>query len=79
MALPEPAIVVDARGKRCPMPVIELAKRIGDVDVGSVIAVRSDDPASRSDVAAWCRMRSHDYVGETTIDSAPAYLVRRRS
>jgi TusA-related sulfurtransferase len=76
-SLPEPTVVVDARGTRCPVPVIELAKRIGDVAVGGVVAVQSDDPASRSDIPAWCRMRGHDYVGETSIDNAPAYLVRR--
>lgn len=77
MTLPEPELTVDARGKRCPIPVIELARRIPDVAPGSVIAVLSDDPASRHDVPAWCAMRGHEYVGETSVEGAPAYLVRR--
>jgi TusA-related sulfurtransferase len=70
-------LTVDARGTLCPQPIIDLARRIGDVPVGAVIALLSDDPAARSDVPAWCRMRGHDYVGERPADNATAYLVRR--
>lgn len=68
---------VDALGRACPLPVIELAKRIGEVPVGGVVAVLADDPAARLDVPAWCRMKGHEYVGEQTTDRGPAYLVRR--
>jgi cysteine desulfurase len=71
------AAVVDVRGRRCPVPVIELAKLIGDVDVGAVVAVLSDDEAARLDVPAWCGMRGHEYVGERPVDGGSAYLVRR--
>jgi TusA-related sulfurtransferase len=70
--------VVDARGRRCPLPILELARRIGEVAVGEQIAVEADDPAARPDVQAWCRMRGHDYVGEQVADDGtPRYLVRR--
>jgi TusA-related sulfurtransferase len=73
-----PAVRLDCRGRRCPLPVIELARHIGDVAVGEVVAVVADDPAARSDVPAWCRMRGHEYVGEVAEpDGVPAYLVRR--
>jgi len=75
----EVTVSIDMRGRRCPLPVIELARRINDVAVGSVVAVVADDPAARLDVPAWCRMRDQDYVGERTEpDGVPAYLVRRR-
>ena len=70
---------LDCRGARCPLPIIRLAQRIGDVAVGGVVAVIADDPAARPDVAAWCRMREQEYVGETVaVDGVPVYLVRRR-
>lgn len=75
----EPALTVDARGSLCPVPIIELARRIGDVPVGAVVAVLSDDPAAHADVPAWCRMRGHDYVGERNADTGAAYLIRRRT
>jgi TusA-related sulfurtransferase len=69
----EPDLVVDMLGRHCPLPVIELARRIADVPVGGVVAVLSDDPAAAADVPAWCRLKNHEYVGA----SADAYLVRR--
>ena len=55
---------MDALGKRCPIPVIELAKVIGDVPVGGTVTVLSDDEAARLDIPAWCEMRGQEYVGE---------------
>ena len=69
---------LDCRGMRCPLPVIRLGKAIGDVAVGETVAVIAEDPAARPDVAAWCRMRGQEYVGEATApDGVPRYVVRR--
>ncbi|MFD0314455.1 cysteine desulfurase/sulfurtransferase TusA family protein [Streptomyces flavalbus] len=73
------ALVVDSLGKRCPIPVIELAKVIGDVPVGGTVRVLSDDEAARLDIPAWCEMRGQEYVGEEPADQGVAYLVRRLS
>jgi tRNA 2-thiouridine synthesizing protein A len=73
-------ITLDQRGRRCPLPVIELARHIGDVPVGELIAVAADDPAARLDIPAWCRMRAHEYAGESAApDGVPVYSVRRRA
>ncbi|WP_030664519.1 cysteine desulfurase/sulfurtransferase TusA family protein [Streptomyces rimosus] len=70
--------VVDALGKRCPLPVIELAKVIGDVPVGATLTVLADDEAARLDIPAWCEMRGQEYVGERAAERGAAYVVRRR-
>ncbi|MFG2118482.1 cysteine desulfurase/sulfurtransferase TusA family protein [Streptomyces sp. NPDC048710] len=72
-------LVVDSLGKRCPIPVIELAKVIGDVPVGGTVRVLSDDEAARLDIPAWCEMRGQEYVGEEPAERGTAYLVRRVS
>ncbi|WP_371792486.1 cysteine desulfurase/sulfurtransferase TusA family protein [Streptomyces sp. NBC_01471] len=72
-------LVVDALGKRCPIPVIELAKVIGDVPVGGVVTVLSDDEAARLDVPAWCEMRGQAYEGAHPVDGGTAFRVRRVS
>jgi cysteine desulfurase len=75
------SLTVDALGKLCPLPVIELGKRIGDVPVGGVVRVLADDPAARLDIPAWCRMTGQDFLGTEPIgvgrESAPVYLVGR--
>jgi cysteine desulfurase len=71
-------LVLDALGKRCPLPVIELAKVIGEVPVGGTVTVLADDEAARLDIPAWCAMRDHEYLGERAAERGVAYLVRRR-
>jgi tRNA 2-thiouridine synthesizing protein A len=69
---------LDARGRRCPLPILDLARHIGDVAIGATITVEADDPAAGPDVRAWCRMRGHEYVGDgAAVDGTPAYTVRR--
>ncbi|MFJ9995634.1 cysteine desulfurase/sulfurtransferase TusA family protein [Streptomyces werraensis] len=76
---PDEALVVDALGRRCPIPVIELAKVIGDVPVGGLVRVLADDEAARLDIPAWCEMRGQEYVGEQPADRGASYVVRRLS
>lgn len=68
-------LTVDAVGRLCPVPVIELAKVIGDVPVGGTVRVLADDEAARLDIPAWCAMRGQEYAGEP---EPGVYLVRRK-
>ncbi|WP_129669180.1 sulfurtransferase TusA family protein [Phytoactinopolyspora endophytica] len=69
---------LDCRGQLCPLPVIELAKRIGDAPIGGLVRIIADDPAAATDIPAWCRMRGQEYAGPGEAEaSAPSYLVRR--
>ncbi|MEU1896541.1 cysteine desulfurase/sulfurtransferase TusA family protein [Streptomyces pristinaespiralis] len=71
------SLVLDTLGRRCPIPVIELAKVIGEVPVGNTVTVLSDDEAARLDIPAWCGMRGQEYVGERGAEAGVAYVVRR--
>ncbi|MFS8202900.1 cysteine desulfurase/sulfurtransferase TusA family protein [Streptomyces sp. CWNU-52B] len=70
-------LVVDALGKLCPIPVIELAKVITEVPLGGTVRVLADDEAARLDIPAWCEMRGQEYVGEEAAEAGTAYLIRR--
>jgi TusA-related sulfurtransferase len=72
--LPPAALVVDAVGLRCPMPVLELARRVAAAGLpdGSEVEVVSDDPAAAADVPAWAQMRGHAYVGSTAVGAVAA-------
>ena len=72
------ALELDCRGMRCPLPVIELARRVGEVGIGELVAVVTTDPAARHDVPAWCRMRGQEHAGEDrAADGATRLWVRR--
>jgi tRNA 2-thiouridine synthesizing protein A len=57
----------------CPRPVIELARRIGDLEVGADVELLADDPAAHPDLIAWCRMRGHRLVEA----DPPRFVIRR--
>ncbi|MFF5292553.1 sulfurtransferase TusA family protein [Paractinoplanes globisporus] len=69
-------ITLDCLGRKCPLPVIELAKNIRNVGVGEVVRVLADDPAAANDIPAWCRMKDQEYLGSPEKD---AFDVRRVS
>ena len=73
------ALTIDTLGRRCPIPIIELARQLPDVEVGQVVAVLSDDDAARVDIPVWCRMKRQEYVGATPAERGVAYRVRRVS
>ncbi|TAM85320.1 MAG: sulfurtransferase TusA family protein [Jatrophihabitans sp.] len=71
-------MIVDCRGRRCPLPILDLARRIGEVAVGRTLTIEADDPAAPPDVRAWCRMTGHEFVAQATAaDGAAALVVRR--
>lgn len=47
-------IQIDARGMKCPRPIIELAKARRQAQPGAFIEITADDLAFESDVRAWC-------------------------
>ena len=55
-------VLVDQQGRRCPLPVIELARAARTAPSGSRLVLLATDPATRHDVPAWCRMRGHTLI-----------------
>lgn len=67
--------VVDARGLRCPLPVIRLAQLVRDDPSVGHVTVLATDPAAAHDLPAWCRMRGHRYVGAARLSDHTAYEI----
>jgi tRNA 2-thiouridine synthesizing protein A len=47
---------VDARGMRCPAPILAIAKALKEKPDGKIFWLISDDPATEPDIQAWARM-----------------------
>jgi tRNA 2-thiouridine synthesizing protein A len=71
------ALTIDALGRKCPVPIIMLAERIREVAIGQVIEVLADDPAAKSDLPAWCALKSQEFVGTRDLEVGWAFQVRR--
>jgi TusA-related sulfurtransferase len=64
---------VDALGLPCPRPVIELARAVEDVAVGSRVVLLADDPAVAVDVPVWVRLKRHRMVGQSRATDSGAW------
>jgi tRNA 2-thiouridine synthesizing protein A len=76
---PAAALVIDALGRKCPIPIIMLAEQIRDVPLGAVVAVLADDPAAYTDIPSWCTMKAHEFAGHAELPQGGwALFIRRR-
>jgi tRNA 2-thiouridine synthesizing protein A len=75
----QPALSINALGRKCPLPIIMLAQRIGEVAIGEIVEVLADDPAAKTDVPAWCGLKSHDFAGSAGLpdEGGWSFLIRR--
>ena len=55
--------LLDARGLRCPLPVLRTRERLKRLPAGSRLDVLADDPLARLDMQAFCARDGHAYLG----------------
>ncbi len=72
----ENALVVDAKGLLCPMPIIKLSQAINLIEVGQTLELQATDPGSKHDVAAWARQTNHKLIDTKKEDKVFTYTVR---
>jgi TusA-related sulfurtransferase len=70
--------LVDARGSYCPGPLMELIRAIREGQVGDVIAVRSSDRGSRTDIPKWIEKAGHRLVGLFENDGYDEIVVEKQ-
>lgn len=56
--------IIDARGLKCPLPVLKLEKRLATAQPGTILTVLATDPMARIDIPLHCRQNGHDYALE---------------
>lgn len=55
-------VLVDAREKVCPLPILELAKALRPLASGAEVVLLATDPAVEPDVLAFCSSTGHRLV-----------------
>ena len=71
------AFVEDARGLLCPIPVINLAKRVGAVGPGQTVLLIADDPLAEQDVRLWAKGQGQEVVDVEREGNLARIRVRR--
>lgn len=50
---------IDARGLKCPLPVLKAEKRLAALPPGAEIVLLATDPMARIDIPLFCRQHGH--------------------
>ncbi|MFZ5655184.1 MAG: sulfurtransferase TusA [Pseudomonadota bacterium] len=74
---PEFVRLVDARGLRCPEPVMLLHNAIRKAAAGEVLKLVATDPSTRRDVSRFCNYLGHKLLVETVREEEFCYFIRR--
>lgn len=70
-------VTLDARGQMCPMPIVNMAKKMKEVQPGQVLEVWADDEGAHADVPAWCQKTGNTFLGEEAAQGYTRYFVRK--
>jgi tRNA 2-thiouridine synthesizing protein A len=69
---------LDARGLKCPMPIVQTAQLIKTLASGQSLEVLATDPGSVADFAAWSRTTGNQLVEQSTVDGVYRFVLRRK-
>jgi tRNA 2-thiouridine synthesizing protein A len=70
--------VVDAKGLKCPMPIVKTAQAIKTIAAGELLEVQATDPGAVKDFAAWSRSTGNDIVTSSANAGVFTFVLRRK-
>ena len=70
---------LDAKGLKCPMPVVKTSKEIKNISVGSVLEILATDPGSMADITAWAKSTGNELLEVKKDGDVFRFYVRRVS
>lgn len=59
---------VDAKGLKCPMPVIKLQQQVRQSPGKSVIQIDCTDPGAEKDIRSWVKVNKHEFLSVEQTD-----------
>ncbi len=73
----EATIVIDAKGLRCPEPLMLVRNKMMDLSSGDVVMVTATDPSTSWDFPNFCRFLNHEMVHHEQGDGEYRYWIRK--
>lgn len=70
-------VVIDGGDQSCTRLLIQLRGRLAALPAGTIVHLLASDPAAPLDLAAWCHLTGHTYLGPLPdTGGTPAYALR---
>jgi tRNA 2-thiouridine synthesizing protein A len=71
------AEILDARGLKCPLPVLKTEKRLAQLPAGAMLTVLATDPIARIDIPLYCTQQGHACEMATEGDALSFRITKR--
>lgn len=68
---------LDAKGLKCPMPVVKTSKEVKNISVGGVLEILATDPGSMADITAWTKSTGNELLKAEKDGDVFKFYVRR--
>lgn len=72
-----PVKTLDCIGLFCPIPVFNTTEAINTINIGEVLEVLTDDPASRQDIPRWAKRTGHALLKFENMGDQFRFLIKR--
>jgi tRNA 2-thiouridine synthesizing protein A len=69
--------ILDARGLKCPLPVLRARKAMKDVAVGDLLKVLATDPGAPKDFVHFCETTGHELVESSESEGVYSLVIRK--
>jgi tRNA 2-thiouridine synthesizing protein A len=70
-------ITLDARGLKCPLPVLRARKSMKEVPPGGLLKVLATDPGAPKDFVHFCETTGHELVESSESDGVYSLVIRK--
>lgn len=70
-------VIIDAKGQKCPMPVLLTSRAAKKLEPGQVMLVEATDKGSQSDIPSWARDTGNELLETSSDDGVFRYLIRK--
>lgn len=68
--------MLDARGLKCPLPVLKLEKRLAQLPAGATLTVLATDPMAKVDIPLYCTQHGHACTADSGGDAFSFAIVK---
>lgn len=70
-------IELDAKGLRCPMPIMKATKTIKEMKPGQILKITATDPGSKRDFEGWAKNGGHTLLDVKEENGVYTYMIRK--
>ncbi len=68
---------LNAEGLNCPLPIIKAKKALKGLEAGKVLEIRSTDPGSVADFAAFCSQTGNELLSSSTEGNVYLFEIKK--